>query len=236
VIARRHNGALLLITQPDHAHLAGRVMEHCVPLATRPRREAILHAAAEHDNGWAEADAAPALQPDAHAVADFMAAPLSVRQGVWPRAVDRLASDPWAAALVAHHAITVYGRFRPEPDWASFFTGMTAMRDELLAATGLPMDDLVGDYAFVRLADLISLTFCTGWTAEQRYDQWAIRRAGTCVVVTPDLFGGRTIAVQVQAREIADRPYHSDAELRGAVDAARWTTLEGEVAGRERAL
>lgn len=37
-------------------------MEHCVPLVARPRRDAILHAIAEHDNGWAGVDAAPMVK------------------------------------------------------------------------------------------------------------------------------------------------------------------------------
>ena len=49
------------MTQSDHAHLARMIMEHCVPLAAWPRRDAILHAIHEHDNGWAEEDAAPTV-------------------------------------------------------------------------------------------------------------------------------------------------------------------------------
>ena len=113
-------------------------MEHCVPLATRPRRDAILHAIAEHDNGWAEEDAAPRVNPATGQVFDFVTAPASVRQIVWPRGVARLAGDPWAAALVAQHAITVYDRFRPESEWAPFFAEMEAARDEMLRASGLP--------------------------------------------------------------------------------------------------
>ena len=71
-------------------------MEHCVPLASRPRRDAILHAIAEHDNGWAEGDAAPSVNPATGQIFDFISAPIAVRQGVWPRGVARLAGDPWA--------------------------------------------------------------------------------------------------------------------------------------------
>jgi len=110
VIVRRVHDAIQLITQPDHAHLARTIMEHCVPLAARRRRDAILHAIAEHDNGWAEEDAAPTVNPTTGTVVDFVSAPLSVRHAVWPRGIARLADDPWAAALVAQHALTVYDR------------------------------------------------------------------------------------------------------------------------------
>jgi len=111
VIVRPGPGVLQLITQPDHAHLARRIMERSVPLAARPRRDQILHAIAEHDNGWAEEDAAPTVDPRTGSVVDFISAPLSVRHGVWPRAIARLTADPWAAALVAQHAITVLRPF-----------------------------------------------------------------------------------------------------------------------------
>src|SRR5687768_1060872 len=123
IVCVRHD-VLQLITQPDHAHLARRIMERCVPLAVRPRRDRILRAIGEHDNGWAEEDAAPTVNPASGDVADFVHAPLSVRHRVWPRAVARLANDPWAAALVAQHALTVYERFRMDAAWATFFAGM----------------------------------------------------------------------------------------------------------------
>jgi hypothetical protein len=232
VIVRPAPDGVQLITQPDHAHLARRIMEHCVPLAARPRRDAILHAIAEHDNGWAEEDAAPTINPQTGNVVDFVSAPLSVRHAVWPRGVARLADNPWAAALVAQHALTVYDRFRSEGEWTSFFAEMEAARGAVLRASRMPLDDLVADYAFVRLADLISLIFCTGWTDEHRFEDWTIQLSGTRVVVMPDAFGGVKIPIEINAREIRHQPFRPDAELRDALREATATTLRGEVAGR----
>ena len=133
-----------LITQPDHAHLARRIMEHCHALERHPRREEILLAIGEHDSGWEETDAAPTVDPATGGVADFIKVPVSVRQGVWPRAVARLEGEPWAAALVAHHAWFVYERFRTsaDPEWTAFFADMAAARDAWLAALRLPFDEL----------------------------------------------------------------------------------------------
>ena len=189
MIVRSLGESLLLITQPDHAHLAGAVMARATGLASHPRRASILLAVSEHDNGWAEPDAEPIIGPSGD-VADFITAPIAVRQGVWPRAVVRLGSEAWAAALVAQHAITVYDRFRSDDAWARFFADMEALRDNRLARTTLRLDDLLADYAFVRLGDLISLTFCTGWTTPQHYADWTVRRDEDTVLVTPDLFGG----------------------------------------------
>src|SRR5262245_38554058 len=124
MIVRPSPDGIHLITQPDHAHVARTIMEHCVPLANNPRRDAILHAVGEHDNGWTDEDAAPTVNPDTGEVIDFVNAPLAVRHSVWPRGVARLGNDPWAAALVAQHAVTVYDRFRSDAAWSTFFGQM----------------------------------------------------------------------------------------------------------------
>ena len=228
MIVRPLAESLLLITQPDHAHLAGDVMARALPLAEHPRRDAILLAVREHDNGWAEPDAEPIIGSSGD-VADFIAAPVALRQGVWPRAVERLAGDPWAAALVAQHAITVYDRFRSDDAWTQFFADMEALRDNLLARTTLRLDDLIVDYAFVRLGDLISLTFCTGWTTPQHYLDWTVQRDGDTVLVTPDLFGGDAVSLEIEGTEIPRRRYQSDRDLREEIAKGRKCRLSGSV-------
>jgi hypothetical protein len=231
VIVRSNPGSIQLITQPDHAHLARRVMERCVPLATRPRREAILQAVGEHDNGWTEEDAAPSADPATGQVVDFINAPTAVRQRVWPRGVARLADDPWAAALVAQHAITIFDRYHSDGTWAPFFAEMERRRDDMRGASELPLEELLSDYVFVRLADLISLCFCMGTADELRFDQWSVRLSGSQVVVTPDAFGGAEIPVEIGAREIPNERYDSDAALRLALSKARPATVRGVVTG-----
>src|SRR5262245_59328697 len=129
-------GAVLhLITQPDHAALAGRIMGRWQRLYEAERRGAILHAVEEHDNGWREADEAPTVDEATGRVHDFISAPAAVRQGVWPRGIARIAAEPWAAALVAQHAVTVYDRYREDPAWQDFFRDIESTRDALVART-----------------------------------------------------------------------------------------------------
>jgi hypothetical protein len=229
MIVRTANERVLLITQPDHAHLSGWIMEHCVPLRASPRRAPILRAIAEHDNGWTEEDAAPMIEPATGRVADFVNIPLQVRHGVWPRGVARLADDPWAAALVAQHAITVYDRFRTDEAWTPFFTGMETVRDEMVEASGLPLEALLADYPYVRLGDLLSLAFCTAWTDEHRIAGWAVRHSDNRVVVTPGPFGGTEVRFEIQAAAIPRLTFQSDADLRAALKSAQAVTLRGAV-------
>jgi hypothetical protein len=231
VIVRRTSDAFLLIAQPDHAHLAGTIMQHSVALAAHPRRASILLAITEHDNGWTEPDAAPLIDPATGVPLDFISAPLHVRQGVWPRGVTRLAHDRWAAALVAQHSIAVFERYRDDRAWAQFFAEMETMRRAMLEAgpvLGRPaMKDLAADYRFVGLGDVISLTFCNGWTDVQPFDEWSVRGSGSHVLVRPDPFGGKTIPFSIEAREIRRRAFRSDGELRAALAAAPAIRLEG---------
>jgi hypothetical protein len=230
VIVRSHPDRLHLITQPDHARLAGRIMERCVSLGSHTRRDVILYAIQEHDNGWSEEDASPSVNASTGDIVDFVNAPADVRQRVWTRGVARLADDPWAAALVAQHAIVIYDRFHADAAWAAFFDAMRSARDSMIPPSGRTVNELLADYEFVRLADLTSLTFCTGWTGEQRFGNWVVRLSGTRVL-TPDMFGGAEIAIEIAAKEIANRQFRSDDELRDALNHAPTRTLTGTVVG-----
>jgi Protein of unknown function (DUF3891) len=219
----------LFITQPDHAHLARRVMEHTEALRAHPRIASILLAIGEHDNGWTETDAAPTIDITTGQPHDFVNSPLAVRHEVWPRGITRLAHDTWAAALVAQHAITVYDRFRPDPVWTSFFAHMETLRAAMLRASGGRLEDLLDDYPFVRLGDLISLVFCTGWTDPQHFAQWRVTGSEDRVTVTPGPFDGVAIPLEVNARRLPHGPYRSDDELREKLARAEVTRLRGEL-------
>lgn len=231
MIVRSQADRLHLITQPDHARLARRVMEQWGPLRGAERREPILLAIGDHDNGWREPDAAPTVDLPTGRIHDFITAPAEVRQGVWPRGVYNVANrDRWAAALIAHHAVFVYSRFRPDPEWATFFITMESIRNDLVGRR--PLGDLLADYRFVRIGDLISLIFCNRWAEAQAYEGWTFRLApGDRVAITPDPFDGGEHELAVDAREIADVPYQSDAHLRDALAAAPVVTLRGVVGG-----
>ena len=226
MIVRPATAGCVLITQPDHAQLARRIMEHCVLLVDNPRREAILRAVGDHDNGWAPLDALPAVDA-AGGVVDFINAPLEVRQGVWPRTVAGLAAEPYAAALVANHAMFAYDCYRDDGAWAAFFAGMEASRLEMLQASGATMDTLLADYAFLRLGDLISLAFCTGSTTAQPFRDWTVRLSGPRVIVTPGIFGGAPVTFEVAARAVRP-PFSSDAELQAALSRSATAMLQGE--------
>ena len=232
MIIRREGNEYVFITQPDHAALSRRVMERWVALQHHARAASILLAIREHDNGWAEPDGAPVVDPMTGEPLDFVHAPAAVRQGVWPRGVARLASDPWAAALVAHHAVAVYDRYRGDQGWTSFFAQMESLRDSLVSQVNGAEADLLADYRFVRLGDLISLVFCTGWSEAQRYSEWTVSRDGNVVSVTPGVFDTQRIPVTIPAKRLSVVSYRTNADLHAALGAAPSATLQGEIIGR----
>jgi hypothetical protein len=58
-----------------------------------------------------------------------------------------------------------------------------------------------------------------------------MRLLGTSLFVSPDPFGGRTIEIEIDAREIGSQSFRSAADARRAVAAAKIVTLRGLVTG-----
>lgn len=236
MIVRHTDGTLLLITQPDHAALAATLMRawRAGGIRGSGRRGDVLVAVEEHDNGWLEVDAAP-LVDAAGRVCDFLSAPDDVRRGVWPRGVRRLAGAPYAAALVAQHALHVLRRYRDEETWAAWFTEMETARAHHLAAAGLRgTDELRRDYLFLRVADIASLTFCNAWTEPQIDDAGSgctVRLQGETLLISPDPFEAGSVPFAVAARRLAGEPFASAAAARLAYAAAETIVLHGVARG-----
>ena len=230
MIVRPHGTSSLLITQPDHAALAARIMERWQAdgFPVNPRRGEILRAVAEHDNGWIEFDAKPMLGADG-AVLDFSTVDGEVKRNVWPRAIARLARHPYAAALVAHHAAHVYRRYRTDGEWVDFFIAMETARRAYLGIAGVAMDTMLGDYLFLRMGDLMSLAFCNAWTDIQKDDTgsvYAMRLDGDRLLVTPDPFGGTVVDLAIEGRESG-----TTGDDAAAWAAARRLTITGTATG-----
>jgi hypothetical protein len=233
VIIRANSGDLLLITQPDHAELAATIIAEWrrdgFPAA--PRRELILLAVRRHDDGWLDVDSSPLVDDASGRLLDYVHAPEPVRQAIWPKAVGRLRTAPWAAALVAEHAIHIFEQYRNDTGWQTFFGEMERARDTALAAVPrLTLEHLRQDYAFVRLADLLSLQFCDEWRAPQRDGPYETCWDGVRLTIRPDPFDGGQIHLAVNARRLPDRPF-TPREAAEAFEAAPLVALSGVACG-----
>ena len=124
-------GAVWLVTQPDHGELAGYLAAHWGnAVFTRPGshasgpaserlRAAWVFAVAQHDNGWWEWEA----QPDVAAAGGLplgLAEVLADQQAGmerWRRGLRRFPRAPFSSLLISHHAHWLYAaRALSEPD------------------------------------------------------------------------------------------------------------------------
>ena len=238
MIVRDDGSSFLLITQPDHARLAGDIVAAIRTEAAleTAARESVLFATREHDNGWIEVDAEPTIDPATGRPCDFIAGPARVKHELWPRGISRAAqSDPRAGALIAQHAVTVYAYRAGEPDWQPFFGPITAMREDLLARVGavgpVAREAFDREYRCVRLGDSFSLQFCNGWTAPQETLGYRAELKGSLLVISPDPFAGGSVPLRVMARRIPARRYESDGDLRRTLQKAIPEFLEGKASG-----
>ena len=239
MIVRDEADSFLLITQPDHARLAERIgaaMRSEPALATGDR-DAVLLGIREHDNGWAEVDAEPEVEPATGRPRDFMSGSPRVKYDLWLRGIARAAQmNPHAGALVAEHALTVYAYRRGDAEWQTFFDAVTPIRDDLLKQigmlTGEAREVFQRQYRCVQLADAFSLQFCGGWSDVSSLEYQAIMR-GNDLLISPDPFDGATIPLQVLGRRITARRYKSDGDVRAAVAAAPVLVVEGQARGSD---
>jgi uncharacterized protein DUF3891 len=231
LIIRRDPDSYLCIRQPDHAKLAAIIISawRRDGFPTHPRREVILLAAREHDNGWLEEDLDTHVAPDGTPL-DFVSVPAAVKHRIWPRGVGRLApADPYAAALVAEHALTVHADHRSKPEWHAFFETMQAQRGAALARAARQADaDFSADYALVNMADFLSLVFCNGWTERFEHRGCDIQLKADELTVAPSAFD-EPVPLRILARRVSARAYASPSEFRAALDEGEIEIVEGMV-------
>jgi hypothetical protein len=229
---------LRLITQPDHARLAGDIAEawYADGWRTHARRDVLLLAIREHDNGWIEPDAEPAVDPQTGHPYDFISTPEEIKQAIWPRGVERLArQEPLAAAFVAQHALTIFADHQSKPSWSSFFDRMTTMRDTLLDWCEVSSPEgraaFARDYRLLFLADYLSLAFCNDWQRTFESDGYQFSLRGDRLVVVPDPFGKALVSLSVPARQVPARRYQTSRDLHRALAEAEEFEVHGIARG-----
>lgn len=218
----------LIITQPDHARLSAALLSLWIRdgLPDHPRREDLLFATREHDNGWREADAAPRYDAVGQRPCDFASFPSTDRLEIWRRGIERFSHErPYVALLIAHHAESLFRHASVEPEgWQEYLVSLEDRRQEWLEKAAISPRVIDQDYRFLQTADLLSLAVCDRW---QETLDTGLARASTAEAalrIVPFPLAGAT-TLRVPCRRIPDRPYLGDADLGGELATARWGEL-----------
>jgi hypothetical protein len=218
---------LRLVTQPDHAAFAADLLSlfRLPGLVDHPRRAALLRAVRLHDNGWRELDAAPPVDPASGLPHSFLDLPRPLRLEVWERGTARYVdSDPYTALLATQHALTLFAAEAETNGRRELLARLAERREELLARCGLDAAALAADYAFLDLADRLSLAVCNGWSQPFVRHGLAARLGEEGLALSPlPLAGATTFAVS--CRWIEARRYAGDGELAVAIAGERWTSF-----------
>ena len=253
MIVAVEDGAYRVVTQPDHAHLAGEILSlwRADGLPLNPRRGDIVFAGREHDNGWREADAAPRCGGDGRPV-DFLAMPREQRIEIWERGTTRfLERRPYAALLIVRHARELHRDRRREPGWREQLLRLAARERRLRREQRAGGRALAADYRLLGAADAISLAACSGGSGPLALPrslapgtggartsapagQLRGRIDGGTVRLAPLPLAGAT-TFSVPCRRIPLRPYRGDADLGGELAAARWEDLRVRLAADDEA-
>lgn len=219
---------LLVITQTDHARLAGELLSVWTSdgLPDHPRREDLLFATREHDNGWREADSAPRVEAARQRPCDFISYPSRDRVEIWQRGIERFCGRrPYVALLIAHHAETL---FRQDGDaagtWRELAAALDDRRQEWTDSAAVGPAEIEADYRFLSTADLLSLAVCNRWHDPIQTDLVQAELSEGTLQLRPFPLAGAT-TFRVPCRRIPDRPYAGDADLGGELARARWSEI-----------
>lgn len=228
MIVTRQETGLRIVTQPDHARVAAEMLSlwRGDGLPEHPRRDDLLLAVREHDNGWRETDAAPRVDPETGAPYGFLDLPDEPRRELWLRGALRYADErPGAAALITRHGIGLHEDRRAARAWTEFFTTLEERLEELLERAGYDAADLESDYRWLRLADALSLDACGALGGGSGTETTRVERRDLDLTLDPFPLAGAT-TFDIPCRHIPNRRYDSDTDLAVEMASARWTRFQ----------
>jgi hypothetical protein len=233
-----HDGPwYLLVTQNDHAHFSGELLSlwRGDGLPDDPRRDDIVFAAREHDNGWREADSAPRVDRESGEPYGFLSLPPADRIEIWRRGIHRYRERrPYAALLVHQHALALHASSGAGDEYAELLEEVRASRNELLDTNDIDEAAVLDDYPWIQISDALSLVACRCFDGERSRAGRRFWREEGALVIDPLPLAGAT-RFRIPCRRIERRRYASDVDLATALARARWDTLEVRVRGAEPA-
>lgn len=248
MIRRDDTGGWVLVTQYDHAVLAGDLMRRWgnEAFSTPQPREEVIFAVREHDCGWKEWDSSPKINPENGYPANFMEMESSDQSDIWRRSFETHSVEhPYASALIALH----FARFNrkllvrdPSDPYAKSLESdiESFVSDKLGIDASKPGSFPPGVEVNLRLlqvGDIISLALCHGWESMEIADvplDYKGRSSrlvlesddGFNFALSPCPFSGTPLELSVRARRLGRKSYSDSGDLRRTLGSTPFTTLD----------
>jgi hypothetical protein len=154
----------LLISQVDHAHISGALTRQAAELFSHAVAEAVTH----HDDGWAEWEAAPRINPEIDGPYSFLEMPLAESLMIWDNSIASARKfGPLAGFIVAGHFYNLLSEsdHRAEPSAVAWLAAKrktrTAWLDEWVRDNPAnSLDEAKRAQQQLLIADLFSLWLC----------------------------------------------------------------------------
>jgi len=209
----------LLVSQPDHAHLAGKIAEHFDSVQFPALPFAVVEAIRLHDEGWAPVDGlAPELkvqftQGSPKGFLDFVPDDFLV---CWRRSIERAERvAPVGGVIVSRHFVAL-AQYRlnstsdSEHDRESledFIVNETFRQNYLLNALHASEQDLEYYLHALQFCDVLSLYLCSGVIENVSF---------------PQLFSGCSVTLQRMGRNYVLNPSPFRTPIRVSVEAVQF--------------
>lgn len=250
MIRKEEKEGCFLISQHDHADLAGDVMKYWGnDRFTRPEPyDEVMFAISEHDNGWRSWDSSPKVNPENGYPMNFMEMNFPDQYEIWTTCFKRHAAEhPYASALIALHFRTFNDRVVNKNPSNKGAKALRAEMDDFVSRmlkiniSNSDFDSLLWhvrtNLRFVQIGDVISLALCHGWSEIEINDVPLdyngsveiidIRSDdGKNFIVTPYPFSRPSIGCGIRGRHVNQKKFSSDGELRQKLREIPYETLD----------
>ncbi len=232
-------GQWILISQVDHAHLAGKLAEHWGGPGFAPLdpHDELLWAITHHDDGWSPWEQAPDVDPNTGQPRQFVEMELVDSLEIWSGSIDAAARhDPLSGHLVAMHFAVLARLSAPwrkrHPNWPlveEFLAKYDRLSQDWLQAWQAvnPVQNTPQRadraYAHLRMFDNLSLWFCCAPAECTEIvetpgggDVTLVPTDPRHIRVTPWPFTVESLNLEVSGRAVPIRRYADRAELAAA--------------------
>lgn len=249
MIRRENNGGWILITQHDHALLSGQIMAHWGNsefVKPKPYNE-ILFAISVHDSGWKDWDSEPKINSENGYPANFTEMSPYDQSIIWSKCYRPYSKEhSYAAALIALH-FSKFNRsnLQKDPDNKQLELLQLDMKDVISKELGFKISKTNSDkipeqvgvnLKLLQIGDIISLTLCHGWrsieiteapidyngkstTLKMESDDGYLYR------ITPYPFGESQLEFNIKGKELQEKSFANDQELRESLETSEDQTL-----------